>query len=347
MPQDQATPNKAYPAIDLTRFICSLLVIVIHFTPLSTNHALLFAFAQGVSRLAVPFFFITSGYFLGNKDLYGKKTNLYLVKILKLYLIWSAIYFPYEVYLWYFNDISILEDMLLSLKRFILIGPLHLWYFPATIFAVMILRFFLKRLSIDQVLIISFILYLLGLLGESYYGLLSALPSLKKIFDIYLNFFETTRNGIFFGLLYVSLGYYINFKKITIKKSRGILYLGIGIVLMLIEIFTIKHFNLALDYNMYFSILPTSFILFNLIKTVTLSKKFDCSFWRKSSVLIFEIHFIVSVLVLALFEFFNITKLVDYTMFHILIIISFSILISILILQLENRKKFEFLKKLH
>lgn len=55
-------------SLDLSRWIAAFLVICIHTVPLSSFSRLGNAlFVQVVCRLAVPFFFVCSGYFLRKK----------------------------------------------------------------------------------------------------------------------------------------------------------------------------------------------------------------------------------------------------------------------------------------
>lgn len=52
-------------SIDIFRYICSVMVIAIHTAPFSDiNEQLGYAFSQIIPRIAVPFFFAVSGYFL-------------------------------------------------------------------------------------------------------------------------------------------------------------------------------------------------------------------------------------------------------------------------------------------
>ena len=58
--------EKNYNCIDLMKFICPILVISIHIHPFgNTDNAILTYlndFSQYVARLAVPYFFMASGY---------------------------------------------------------------------------------------------------------------------------------------------------------------------------------------------------------------------------------------------------------------------------------------------
>ena len=85
--------KKRILSIDSLRFIAVFSVILLHYFPAA---GLLKTVVDQLARFAVPFFFITSGYFLGlkltkqdSKEVYVS----YILKILKLYLFWSLLYF--------------------------------------------------------------------------------------------------------------------------------------------------------------------------------------------------------------------------------------------------------------
>ena len=59
------TQTGGYPALDAFRLIAAILVIAIHTSPLSDiSSAADFILTRIIARIAVPFFFMTSGFFL-------------------------------------------------------------------------------------------------------------------------------------------------------------------------------------------------------------------------------------------------------------------------------------------
>ena len=64
-PYGGRTMNKNYTGIDYFRFIAALLIIAIHTSPLgSFSETGDFMLTRIIARVAVPFFFMTSGFFL-------------------------------------------------------------------------------------------------------------------------------------------------------------------------------------------------------------------------------------------------------------------------------------------
>ena len=98
---------KQYKSLDIAKFICAILIIILHTAPFSSYSKILtFGFRNIVTVIAVPFFFATSGFLLFKKvesledrarDSYIKK---YLSRLIIMYLIWSAVYFGFVVIKW-------------------------------------------------------------------------------------------------------------------------------------------------------------------------------------------------------------------------------------------------------
>lgn len=95
--------TEHYDAVDLMKYLCALMVVVIHCKPFLPYSAFWNVMtAEGVCRISVPFFFAVSGVFL-NKKLcryqcegdHGARMKLcaaYSLKNAKLYLSWSVVY---------------------------------------------------------------------------------------------------------------------------------------------------------------------------------------------------------------------------------------------------------------
>lgn len=329
-----------YNCIDLTRFICALLVLEVHFISDYVENNIKFVLSQGIGRIAVPFFFITSGYFLANKSGDTIKIHNYLFKIFKLYILWSVLYFPYELYMWKLNNENIMLGIVNYIKKFFLVGSfIHLWYLLAVIIAVIIIEALLKRISIDKLLVIGFMLYILGMLGDGYYNVLVNTPLFKKIYDLYLSIFETTRNGLFFGVFFISLGYFISIKGVVIKKTISLVYLIISLLCMITEIYFIKSNNFQLDYNMYISIIPATFFLFNLVKEIQLKDNKIYSMLRSMSVTVFLIQFIFNGIFLFIIYFLDEYKLINIEWIRLVFIAVSSNIFSYLLIKFKNKYK--------
>lgn len=146
--------------LDVAKFICALLVIVIHTRPFCDISDILdFYVSDVIARIAVPLFFAISGYlFFGNLNYQNgkikkctenrKKLLAYLKKNLIIYLDCSIVYFIFQLPQWYqmgWWGKVLIKDYLVA---FFFKGTYyHLWYLIAVIYAFPLLYLLRSRIS--------------------------------------------------------------------------------------------------------------------------------------------------------------------------------------------------------
>ena len=122
----------------------AITVVAIHTQPLiHCSNVIIMDLYAGFIKLAVPFFFISSGFLIGKAGIEEKADVIKkrLDKTVRLYLIWSLVYLPLAV-LEYVNDgHGFLYDVCLYFRGLILIGEHYnswiLWYLLSTIYALL------------------------------------------------------------------------------------------------------------------------------------------------------------------------------------------------------------------
>ena len=127
------TKNESYSGIDYFRFIAALLIVAIHTSPLSSfSETGNFIFTRIVARVAVPFFFMTSGFFLISRyTCNAEKLGAFIKKTTLIYGVAILLYIPINVYNGYFKMDNLLPNII---KDIVFDGTLyHLWYLPASI----------------------------------------------------------------------------------------------------------------------------------------------------------------------------------------------------------------------
>ena len=210
--------DNNYRLIDLIKFLCAYLVIGIHTRPFQSLNILLDKFFYyNVSNYAVPLFYACTGYFLivkqPEKSLHTKL--IYRIrKIVKIYIIWSAVYLPLTVYGWIIEGNKSLEYACLCIRNYIFVGDNFyswtLWYLNGLIFALILIDILSKRISIEKIVGFGSVAYLVGIVLTALGGHQDKLPVLLAFpVNIYFSIFATTRNGFFQSLVFVSLGMYI------------------------------------------------------------------------------------------------------------------------------------------
>lgn len=260
------TSKPNYGGLDLLKFLVAFLVIANHTSPfVSFSPQLDFLFSGVLTRIAVPIFFMSTGFFYfrkwtgdplrDNKALYG-----YLKKIGKLYFTAILIYIPLNVYTGYFTKEFTLYSLL---KDVVFDGTFyHLWYLPALMLGIMVTSFLYKKMPMPFVLAAAAFLYFIGLLGDSYYGLVAG-TGISQMYDVMFHVFDYTRNGLFNAPVYLALGA-LAARKQTFQTNpiiNGILFM-VSLDLMLIEGIFLHYAGIPRHDSMYIFALPASYFLF-------------------------------------------------------------------------------------
>jgi len=265
--------KKYYPAVDIMKFICALLVIIVHTNPLQPHYPLSnFILINVFGRISVPFFFISAGYLFAqsSKEKGSKYFRGYIKALIRLYLIWFIIYLPFGLFriqemvpgninLWLGIGIFI-EALLLHGSYF------HLWYLIALIIGLIILHLFQKRFAIKYLIIIGVFLFIFGL-SETYIDFFRQIPYVGKASEFYFRWFYTTRNGIFFGLVFLAIGFDLfgDTSKLKVKNS-GIWSIVFFSGLMM-EALLLRYFSVPLNYNLLIMQIPFTICFFEFLKS--------------------------------------------------------------------------------
>lgn len=196
-------------ALDWARPVAAALVVAIHTGPLSSFSADAdFLLTSVLARLAVPFFLMVTGYFSLSPILNGHDPDQQgLYRLLKssavLYLAAAFIYLPVSIYAGHYENLSALD----AFRLLAFDGTYyHLWYFPALMLGASLVCALARVLRPPALLAICALLYMAGLGGDSYYGLLAKAPALESIYNGMFRIFSYTRNGLFFTPLLLALG---------------------------------------------------------------------------------------------------------------------------------------------
>ena len=210
-----ADSRKVYKGVYVIKLIMAYVVVAIHTTDWSL---------MGLTETAVPYFFIASGFFLFRKLGGSREEDLtvikqWILKILKLYLIWTAIYLPFTIVGYFKRGLSITTYILAFFRNLVFFGENYLswplWYLLALVWdGIMLYLMRWLRMPVWS-------MFLIGL----------ALFTCEEFFDIhqipfYTKFFLTTRNGLFLGLVFVTAGglIYQNNRKVITRKGLPVYF---------------------------------------------------------------------------------------------------------------------------
>ena len=328
------TDKYSFNCIDLVKLICAILVCIIHVNPFSYNFfgytdLIYFVLRNCFCRIAVPFYFVSSGFLLFRKfrfENFGiSKVKTYCLKLLRMIGVWTVILFAGNT--------------------------IHLWYLVSLVFSIVILGYLLdKKISLKHIIICCFIIYIVGLFGDSYYGFISPLKKIsffRIIISGYDTIFETTRNGLFFGLIFVLMGALMANKKIKMSFSFAGIGFLVSMILLFCEFYFLKRYSMPKDYNMFFFLLPATFFLFYIVSHLKLPDSIIYKKMRIVGVLIYFLHFFINFFVVLGIKFVKHRIGIDLSFFNFLITIIVTITISVIIEKLSKQKRFKWLRYLY
>ena len=279
--------KEQYAALDVFRIVSAFLVVSIHTSVFySLNNTADFILTRIIARIAVPYFFMLTGYFMYKHIKEGDKDYIkaFLKKIGVIYLISILIYLPLNIYSGYFKRGNIIFEVI---KDILFDGTFyHLWYLPAVMTGVLIVWFLIRKFKLSVCLVITSFLYMAGLFGDSYYGLVKSIHPIESIYRIIFNISDYTRNGIFFAPVFILLGAIIRegkTDKLNFKKAGFI----ISFSLLLAEGLILYDSGLQRHDSMYIMLIPVMIYLFTQLLSV---KGKEHKSLRNISLIIYIIH---------------------------------------------------------
>lgn len=338
-----------YDSLDILKFIAAILIIILHLRPFK-NYSNIFdiTFNNIITRTCVPIFFVITGYFIAKKSIKDKQyIKKYIRNIISTYLIWSLIYIPIIIGVIIVNWSSITPyipnlpiylfiPLIIILVPFALLIPIfysgvyyHLWYFPAVILSLVFLYKWNKKFSIRSLLILSFILLLFGA-TETYYGVLPL--TIKQILTYYYNIFFTTRNFLFFGLFYVTLGFYMGSKEKLYDKYCFAKFIAACFLLVFEAIFL--HDTKRIDSNILISCIPVTYYLFISIVYISKGKKINFSFRNYS-----KYYYLIHPMIIFILTINNVLDKIKGPFKQILLVLVITHIISMVIIKINNNNK--------
>ena len=242
--------NREKPYVDIVKFIFAINIVLLHYGVIERLPfgAIITAVA---TRLAVPYFFVASGYFWARKMHTaanydeGKIITVSYCKRMGLKLL---IFEPISIAIVLIESILQKEPMVetwISIIKGILFYPSGaLWYIQAVIVAVILLTPIVLRKKEHLALIPALILYFIGALDNRYYFLIEN-TIIGEIILQYDKIFITTRNGLFFGFPFALLGCLILRFETRIMKPGPVQTRKIAVVFALCYLLCFAEYSLV------------------------------------------------------------------------------------------------------
>lgn len=357
---DRLSDKQEFAAIDVCRLVFAVLVVALHLNPFTDiSPQAEYMVGEIFARLAVPFFFLTSGFFFQKKLGDPRAVKKYLLRILKMYLLYLAAHIPMEFYGDIKTGVLSASHVGLFLRKIVFTGYCQFWYLLGLLIATGMLYLLASRWKMkDGVLLgCAVVLYGLGVLGNVYFRTagvqLGKVPwremsqlGFKMVIGAYYKVFETTRSGLFFGFPLMTAGYLLGkYREKIVRRNYG-LYFAASMVLVLVETWVVYRFFRYYSKDMLFSFFPASVLCFLMIafadghRFQKLAK--PC---RRLSVLCYGLHILCSWLGSAVAKRILHTTSNNFLVFLLTLALTF--LCSAVIMRLSRTKPFRWMKLLY
>lgn len=164
-----------YYGLDIGKFLMAIGVVAIHTNPLKDcQNQLLVTVFGNIVTLAVPFFFMASGFLIFQrmgKDICSQDSLEALKKrtrqFVGIYLVWTLLYLPCAIYSYMLDDYGIIFHLADFIRKFLFLGSnsysTQLWYVQKFIWAMILLYVLLKKkVSLKRILLLSILAYVSG-----------------------------------------------------------------------------------------------------------------------------------------------------------------------------------------
>ncbi|KYH23961.1 acyltransferase family protein [Halalkalicoccus paucihalophilus] len=293
-------------SIDSMRIIAMIFIVSIHTDPfrgLGVYGNTLNFLIDSTARFAVPFFFVTSGYFFALKAVHRDPTTYFIKRattITSLYIFGLLLAFPVflagTVSRTETDTEALVQSSLLRIGEFI--SPLELlyygtsisvilWFLPALLFSLGFIYLAILSKTTKYLLPLSMALHIIGLLGASY--------------TMFVDIPVETRDALFFGFFYTSLGYWIAASDWQPNSAHSSFYLGATILVSILHIGeryvlgyvltgeTLAQGTYTASYTISTAFLTFSLFLF-LLSRPNLGRSTSVPSWGKYAVGIYVVH---------------------------------------------------------
>ncbi len=335
--------KRNYDILDLAKFILSIMIVCIH---TQTFLSVLYPWL----RLAVPLFFTISSFLLFRKinvsvsvEEEKKTVKNYCFRQMKLYLFWFIVLLPVTYYLrssWLLpkNSANIFIYICNLIKHFLFGSTFAAsWFIAASLVGTLVVYFLSKKVN-DKILLCIFTILYSFLCFSSFF---TKVPFFNSLLSVYETYFSSPLSSFPIALIWILIGKMFASKEINLKiKNYKSYYLSLIISLV----------GLFIEYKLfsnscYICSLPVVILIFKLLLNTNIHLK-NAKLLRTVSTITYPLHASIAIVVR-----FILKKLTSNM--TLIGIVSFVITLSIcyiacfIILKLENKKPFAFLKYAH
>lgn len=222
---------KNINGFDLVKFILCYWVVAIH---CGIDHYS--NIGMKLAELAVPIYFVISGFLMYKYIYETRKFSCYIKRLIGMYFLYTILYFPLT--LLGIQNMPLSKSIIDVLQGIFIVGENYcswpLWYLLALIWGAIIIKLLAKlKINLESLVVIGLVLVLLARMLDALHPIKNYIVSKSDMTLVvgYFSIFENTRNGLFAGLPYLSVGLLLKKYCSKMKKCKCMhLLIGGGII---------------------------------------------------------------------------------------------------------------------
>ncbi len=333
-------------AADVLKFVLSITIV-------ATHTSLFEGYITPLVRLAVPAFFMISGYFFFSKinscDSKAKQ-KAYLKKSvthnLKLYFFWFIVLLPLTLYIRKYHTMGIVGGIGHLVRDFLFGSTFQSsWYIIALITGFAIVLFLSDKLPQSALIIIGVICYIPSLLSSNYEFLLSYFDSLRAMGESLSQVFLLPCRNFSVGILYIAMGKYLAEKNYEGKTKRYTVTFLLAFAALVAEFLALRFSGVEIkNTDCYIAVPFAAYYLCKVFLTLDITCKHSIVL-RKISTVSYCAHMAVFMVVGKVFKIFDIPDWQN--VLHFAFTLLFTHILSLVLIKLTEYKAFRFLKCSH
>ena len=229
--------KKQYGGIDILKLLMAVVVVAVHTLRFPTGLRLLDRVWPALNHYPVPVFFLAAGFLLGNrmKSPFSAPENRkilidYFRRILRMYGIWSLIYFPLLLAMGRANGTPVLQTVVQYIRDGLFYGSHSpypvLWYLLAVLYALLLLMLLHRWRSSAGWVLCTGLLFLFLCNGINAFLADEGIrqPWLLFVRYVYRGSFHTAR--IFYGCIYIPIGIFLAQHTVPLGAALAMLAAG-------------------------------------------------------------------------------------------------------------------------
>ena len=297
-----------------------------------------------ISLCAVPIFFIISSYLLWSKlDGSNDKKIIFrfVLRNVKLYAFWFVVFLPYLLFNAGYLQGNINKNIVKLFGKMVIGSTFPAsWYIAALVISTLVVYVLRKFLNQYVVFALCFCAYVLCCLCSNYYLLFKDSDNIIQM--IYTFYPGTIYNSFPAGLFWISLGSVFATKTKKRSCKTNLILVGISLILLYIEYYTITSLGWTQDNAFCFMLVPLCSFLFELLIDIRINIPKSKALCEMSTIIYCSHGVLATLLMNVLVR----ETIWDYLCLFVLTIAA-SMILALIILSLKKYRFFRFLKYSH